>query len=78
MVHTGYNPALVGLSIVIAVFASYAALDLGARVRKPDVGPRWAWGAGAAVAMGGGIWAMHFVGMIAFEMGICPPPTTWA
>ena len=70
MVHTGYNPALVGLSIVIAVFASYAALDLGARVRKPDVGPRWAWGAGAAVAMGGGIWAMHFVGMIAFEMGM--------
>ncbi|MCJ2061738.1 response regulator [Methylobacterium sp. J-088] len=70
MVHTGYNPALVGLSIVIAVFASYAALDLGARVRKPDIGPRWAWGAGAAVAMGGGIWAMHFVGMIAFEMGM--------
>ncbi|MCJ2090097.1 response regulator [Methylobacterium sp. E-005] len=70
MVHTGYNPALVVLSVVIAVFASYAALDLGARVRKPDVGPRWAWGAGAAVAMGGGIWAMHFVGMIAFEMGM--------
>jgi len=70
MVHTGYNPALVVLSLVIAVFASYAALDLGARVRKPDVGPRWAWGAGAAVAMGGGIWAMHFVGMIAFEMGM--------
>ena len=70
MVHTGYNPALVGLSIVIAVFASYAALDLGARVRKSEAGPRWAWGAGAAVAMGGGIWAMHFVGMIAFEMGM--------
>ncbi|TXN17373.1 hypothetical protein FV219_00260, partial [Methylobacterium sp. WL122] len=44
MVHTGYNPLLVALSIVIAVFASYAALDLGARVRRPDVGPRWAWG----------------------------------
>ncbi|TXM90571.1 MHYT domain-containing protein [Methylobacterium sp. WL116] len=70
MVHTGYNPLLVTLSIVIAVFASYAALDLGARVRRPDVGPRWAWGAGAAVAMGGGIWSMHFVGMLAFEMGM--------
>ncbi|QEE41597.1 MULTISPECIES: MHYT domain-containing protein [unclassified Methylobacterium] len=70
MVHTGYNPLLVALSIVIAVFASYAALDLGARVRRPDVGPRWAWGAGAAVAMGGGIWSMHFVGMLAFEMGL--------
>jgi len=70
MIHTGYNPALVALSIVIAVFASYAALDLGARVRKPEAGPRWAWGAGAAVAMGGGIWSMHFVGMLAFEMGM--------
>jgi PAS domain S-box-containing protein len=70
MVHTGYNPLLVALSIVIAVFASYAALDLGARVRRPDAGPRWAWGAGAAVAMGGGIWSMHFVGMLAFEMGM--------
>ena len=70
MVHTGYTPLLVALSIVIAVFASYAALDLGARVRRPDAGPRWAWGAGAAVAMGGGIWSMHFVGMLAFEMAL--------
>ncbi|TXN05992.1 response regulator [Methylobacterium sp. WL64] len=70
MVHTGYNPLLVALSIIIAIFASYAALDLGARVRRPDAGPRWAWGAGAAVAMGGGIWSMHFVGMLAFEMGM--------
>ncbi len=70
MVHTGYDPAFVALSVVIAVFASYAALDLGARVRSRDVGPRWAWGAGAAIAMGGGIWSMHFVGMLAFEMGL--------
>ncbi|AWN49351.1 hybrid sensor histidine kinase/response regulator [Methylobacterium terrae] len=70
MVHTGYNPAFVALSIIIAVFASYVALDLGARVRRPDPGPRWVWGAGAAVAMGGGIWSMHFIGMLAFEMGM--------
>ena len=70
MIHTGYSPALVALSIVIAVFASYAALDLGARIRQPDSGPRWAWAAAAACAMGGGIWAMHFVGMLAFEMGM--------
>ncbi|AWN40142.1 MHYT domain-containing protein [Methylobacterium durans] len=70
MVHTGYNPALVALSIAIAVFASYTALDLGARVRDGVAGPRWAWLAGAAVAMGGGIWSMHFVGMLAFEMGL--------
>ncbi|MCJ2012240.1 MHYT domain-containing protein [Methylobacterium sp. J-076] len=69
MIHTGYNPGLVALSIAIAVFASYAALDLGARLRRSDAGPRWAWGTGAALAMGGGIWSMHFVGMLAFEMG---------
>jgi len=70
MVHTGFNPALVALSIGLAVFASYTALDLGARVRGPVAGPRWPWVAGAAVAMGGGIWSMHFVGMLAFEMGL--------
>ncbi|WP_298951480.1 MHYT domain-containing protein [uncultured Methylobacterium sp.] len=70
MVHTGYNPAFVALSILIAVFASYVALDLGARIRRPDPGLRWVWGAGAAIAMGGGIWSMHFVGMLAFEMGM--------
>ena len=70
MVHTGFNPALVALSIGLAVFASYTALDLGARVRGAVSGPRWPWVAGAALAMGGGIWSMHFVGMLAFEMGL--------
>ncbi|MCJ2066517.1 response regulator [Methylobacterium sp. J-088] len=70
MVHTGYDPALVALSIAIAVFASYTALDLGGRVRGAARGMRWAWVALASLAMGGGIWAMHFVGMLAFEMGM--------
>ena len=69
MVHTGYNPALVALSLAIAVFASYTALDLAGHLRGSASGPRWAWVAGAALAMGGGIWSMHFVGMLAFEMG---------
>ncbi len=70
IMHTGYDPALVTLSIAIAVFASYTALDLGSRVRTAAPGLRWAWIAGAALAMGGGIWAMHFIGMLAFEMGM--------
>ena len=74
--HTGYDPALVMLSVAIAVFASYTALDLGSQVRTATSlrsarsGPRWAWIAGAALAMGGGIWSMHFVGMLAFQMGM--------
>ncbi|MCC0808489.1 PAS domain S-box protein [Methylobacterium sp. W2] len=70
MVHTAYNPALVALSIAIAIFASYTALDLGSRVNGASGGRRFAWIGGAALAMGGGIWSMHFVGMLAFEMGI--------
>ncbi|ACB83508.1 multi-sensor signal transduction histidine kinase [Methylorubrum populi BJ001] len=70
MVHTGYNPALVALSLAIAVLASYTALDLGGRVRGTTSRLRWAWLLGSALAMGGGIWSMHFVGMLAFEMGL--------
>ncbi len=70
MVPTGYNPALVALSIAIAVFASYTALDLGGRVRAAAPTARLVWLGGAALAMGGGIWSMHFVGMLAFEMGL--------
>ncbi|GBU17381.1 MULTISPECIES: MHYT domain-containing protein [Methylobacterium] len=69
MVHTGYDPALVTLSIAIAVLASYTALELGARVHGHVGAARWGWVAAAAIAMGGGIWSMHFVGMLAFEMG---------
>lgn len=70
MVHTSYNPALVALSIAIAIFAAYTALDLGARVRSAVARLRWLWVVGAAIAMGGGIWSMHFIGMLAFEMGM--------
>ncbi|WP_232628393.1 MHYT domain-containing protein [Methylobacterium sp. Leaf118] len=70
MMPNGYNPALVALSIAIAVFASYTALDLASRMRGAGPRLRLAWLSGAALAMGGGIWSMHFVGMLAFEMGL--------
>ena len=69
-VETGYNPTLVVLSLVIAIFASYTALDLASHVRGRVAGARWPWVGGAALALGGGIWSMHFVGMLAFEMGM--------
>ena len=70
MPHSGYDPSLVALSIAIAVLASYTALDLGARVRGATPGVRLGWVGAASLAMGGGIWAMHFVGMLAFEMAM--------
>ena len=71
MVVTGtYNPHLVALSILVAAFASYTALDLGGRVTATQgVAPR-VWLVAAAIAMGGGIWSMHFIAMLAFNMPI--------
>src|SRR5262249_42726172 len=56
------------LSFLVASFASYTALDLGGRIRASAGWPRVTWLVTAAVAMGGGIWSMHFIGMLAFLM----------
>ncbi|WP_017316340.1 MHYT domain-containing protein [Mastigocladopsis repens] len=65
-----YNPNLVGLSIVIAVIASYTALDLAGRVTAAQAQARLAWLIGGAIVMGIGIWSMHFVAMLAFSLPI--------
>jgi len=71
MVVTGtHDPYLVALSILVAIFASYTALDLGARVAAGRGLARGAWLVAAAITMGGGIWSMHFVAMLAFIMPI--------
>jgi PAS domain S-box-containing protein len=65
-----YNYALVGLSVFIAVFASYAALDLASRVTAAGGWTRALWLLGGAGAMGTGIWSMHYIGMLAFSLPI--------
>ncbi|SOT97187.1 diguanylate cyclase [Xanthomonas arboricola pv. fragariae] len=65
-----YNPGMVMLSLVVAVLASYTALHLAARVTASRGGDAVAWLMGGAVAMGIGIWSMHFVGMLAFRLPI--------
>lgn len=69
-----HDPLLVALSVAIAVAASYTALDLAGRVRATAGWARIIWLATAALAMGGGIWSMHFVGMLAFRL---PLPTAY-
>lgn len=65
-----YHIGLVALSFAIAVIASYTALDLAGRV-KPSLGQgRLLWLFGGAVAMGTGIWSMHFVAMLAFQLPV--------
>jgi len=63
-----YDPYLVALSFAVACLASYTALDLGGRIRVSGRWARLAWLATAATAMGGGIWSMHFIAMLAFFM----------
>jgi two-component system, sensor histidine kinase and response regulator len=70
ILHGAYDPRLVSLSFVIAICASYAALRLGTRTTFSKGGTRLAWLTGGAVAMGFGIWSMHYVGMLAFSLPI--------
>src|SRR5246127_3083445 len=65
-----YNYALVALSGLIAIFASYAALDLAGRVTAAGGWTRTVWLLGGAGAMGIGIWSMHYIGMLAFLLPI--------
>src|SRR5712664_2010659 len=65
-----YNYALVALSVFIAMFAAYAALDLAARVTAATGWTRVIWLLGGAAAMGMGIWSMHYIGMLAFVLPI--------
>lgn len=72
-----YDYTLVGLSLVVAVFASYTAFHLIARVGAAGSRrARLAWLAVSATAMGSGIWAMHFVAILAVviphDMGFEP------
>lgn len=63
-----YDPYLVALSVLVASFASYTALDLGGRVVPAERRTHPIWLAAAALIMGGGIWSMHFVAMLAFML----------
>src|SRR5467141_245961 len=75
MVLTGtYDPYLVALSVLVASFASYTALGLSGHVGAAQGLARRVWLVAAAIAMGGGIWSMHFVAMLAF---IIPIPMSY-
>ncbi len=63
-----YDYRLVGLSVLLAVLASWAALDLGGRVTAARGRTRLFWLAGGSFSMGMGIWAMHYVGMLAYSL----------
>ena len=63
-----FDPGVVVLSYLTAVFASFVALDLAQRVRTPDAVSRRVWWIAGSASMGSGIWAMHFIGMLALRL----------
>lgn len=65
-----YDLWLVILSVILAVLAAGAALDLAGRVTATRGRVRAAWLSGGAIAMGLGIWSMHYTGMLAFVLPV--------
>lgn len=72
-----YKPMMVFLSITIAVFASFMGFQVASQAAnaKSPAGRNRLLAVGA-FAQGSGIWSMHFIGMLAFEL--CTPVSyTW-
>ncbi len=65
-----HDPWLVLGSVLLASFASFVTLDLASRVRAASARMARAWWAGGSLAMGTGIWSMHFVGMLGFRLDV--------
>lgn len=62
-----YNHILVAVSFAVAIFASYTALNMAGRVAGSARSNARIWLMGGGFALGVGIWAMHFVGMLAMD-----------
>jgi PAS domain S-box-containing protein len=67
---SSYDYRLVALSVLLAILASYAALDLAGRITAARGGTRSVWLAGGAATMGLGIWSMHYIGMLAYRLPV--------
>jgi len=65
-----YDPIMVGASVLVAIMASFTGLRLASGLRLMDARARKVQIAKAAIALGGGIWSMHFVGMLAVQLPV--------
>src|SRR3977135_146592 len=67
---TAHDLKLVGLAALVCVLASFAAINLLRHARKSSGHMRGVWLTVSAISTGFGIWATHFVAMLAFTPGI--------
>ena len=66
-----HDPLLVLLAFLVACAGSFATLDMAERIAnadKPASRRLWRWVGSGCLA--GGIWAMHFISMLAFQAPI--------
>lgn len=70
MLTGSYSSSLVLISLCVAILASYTALDLTGRIATAKGRAAYLWMGGGALAMGIGVWSMHFIGMLAFSLPI--------
>ncbi|MEI7035243.1 putative bifunctional diguanylate cyclase/phosphodiesterase [Fulvimonas yonginensis] len=70
MMAVGYNAWLVLLSIALAVLDAYVAFSVVGRIAHSRGPAALLWTAFGALAMGSGVWAMHFIGMLALQVAI--------
>nr|WP_259548190.1 bifunctional diguanylate cyclase/phosphodiesterase [Heyndrickxia oleronia] len=62
-----YNFYIVALSIVIAVLASFSALNIVGKISYTEGKAKFFWLLAGSFVMGSGVWSMHFVGMLALD-----------
>lgn len=68
MMAVSYNPWLVVLSIALAALDAYVAFSVVGRIARSRGPAAVLWTGFGALAMGSGVWAMHFIGMLALEV----------
>ena len=65
-----YDYFLVAVSVSIAMLSAYATLDVAERVTCAQGNARLLWLNCGAIAMGTGIWSMHYIGMLALRLPV--------
>src|SRR5579859_4072764 len=63
-----YNPLLVLLSVVVAIFTATVALQMIDFAARGPIRLRAAAIGTGTLALGSGVWAMHFIAMLAFNL----------
>ena len=65
-----YDPILVIISVLISIVGAYTCFDLVIQIDKSEHVVNRKLLIGAAFAIGGSIWAMHFVAMLAVKLPV--------